>query len=88
MLTITTEKQVISIDTNLLKSRVKKAVIFTLKLLSIASGFCGAFLVLGTAGVSDNGTISFNQILNQLMQGGIFCGIGYGLNIIKKVLEA
>ena len=88
MLTITTEKQVIYINLDLLKSRVKKAVLKLLKVLSISSGFCGAFWILGMAGASDNNIIPFNQILTQLMQGGIFCGIGYGLNIIKKVLEA
>ncbi len=87
MLTITTEKQVIYINLDLLKSRVKKAVIKVLKILSITSGFCGAFWILVTAGASDNNIISFNQILIQLMQGGIFCGISYILNFIKNALQ-
>ena len=87
MLTITTEKQVIYINTNLLKSRLKKAVISVLKVLSIVSGFGGAFWILGTAGASDSNIISFNQILIQLMQGGIFCGISYILNFVKNALQ-
>ena len=87
MLTITTEKQVIYINLDLLKSRLKKAVISLLKVLSIASGFCGAFWILGTAGASDNNIITFNQILIQLMQGVILCGVGYSLNFIKNALQ-
>ena len=87
MLTITTEKQVIYINLDLLKSRVKKAVLKVLKVLSIVSGFCGVFWILGTAGASDNYNILFNQILIQLMQGGIFCGISYILYFIKNALQ-
>lgn len=87
MLTITTEKQVIYINLDLLKSRLKKAVVSLLKILSIASGFCGAFWILGTAGASDNNIISFNQILIQLMQGVIFCGVAYILSFIKNALQ-
>ena len=87
MLTITTEKQVIYINTNLLKSRVKKAVISLLKVLSITSGFCGAFWILGTAGASDNEVITVSQILIQLMQGVILCGVGYILNNFKNALQ-
>ena len=87
MLTITTEKQVIHINTNLLKSRLKKAVISLLKILSIASGFYGVFWILGTAGASDNEVITVNQILIQLMQGGLLCGVGYSLNFIKNALQ-
>ena len=88
MLTITTEKQVISINTKLLKSRIKKAISTLLKAVAIGYSLYGAFIILGVAGSSDNNIIPFNQILTQVTQGSIFCGIGYGLNIIKKVLEA
>ena len=87
MLTITTEKQVIYINTNLFKNRLKKAVISLLKISSIVCGFCGVFWIFGTAGVSDNDIIPFNQILTQVTQGGIFCGISYILNFIKNTLQ-
>lgn len=87
MLTITTEKQVIYINTNLLKSKLKKAVIKVLKILSIASGFCGAFWILGTAGKSDLNLISFNQIIFRCLQGLSLCGISYILNNLKNALQ-
>ena len=85
MLTITTEEQVIYINTNLLKSRVKKAVITLLKVLSIASGFCGAFWVLGTAGAWERLTIS--QLIFQMLQGLFYFGIAYMLNFVKNALQ-
>lgn len=87
MLTITTEKQVIYINLDLLKSRLKKAVISLLKVLSIASGFCGAFWILGTAGKSDLNLISFNQIIFRCLQGLSLCGISYILSFTKNALQ-
>ena len=87
MLTISTETKTLYINTNLLKSRLKRAFITLLKVLIFICGFCGAFWILGTAGASDNNIIPFNQILNQLIQGGIFCGISYILNFIKNALQ-
>ena len=87
MLTITTEKQVIYININLLKSKLKKAVLKLLKALSIASGFCGAFWILETAGASDCEIITINQILPQITQSIVFFGISYILYFVKNALQ-
>lgn len=87
MLTIKYNHKYFYINIDLLKIRLKKAVLKLLKVLSIASGFCGVFWILGTAGRSDNYNISVYQILIQLMQGGIFCGISYILNFVKNALQ-
>ena len=79
----TTKKQIIYIN----KIRLKKTVISLLKILSIASGFCGAFWIMGTAGTSDNEVMTIYQILTQVIKGGIFCGISYILNFVKNALQ-
>lgn len=88
MLTITTNTKTINININLLKSKLKKAIIAFLKISIIACGLYGLFLIIGTEGASKTTNISIYQIIKQVTKGGIFCGIGYGLNIIKKLLEA
>ena len=87
MLTITTEKQVIYINTNLLKSRLKKTVIKVLKVSTFICGFMGVFWILGTARASDLNLISFNQIIFRCLQGLSLCGISYILNFIKNALQ-
>lgn len=87
MLTITTDKQVIYINTNLLKSRLKKAIISILKVLIVASGFCGAFWIIGTAGASDSNSISFTQIIIQILQSLLCCGVAWVLNFVKLAIE-
>jgi hypothetical protein len=88
MLTIITNKKTISIDINLLKSKLKKAIITILKISIVACGLYGLFLIIGTEGASKEINIPMFYIIKQIIKGGIFCGIGCGLNIIKKVLEA
>lgn len=87
MLTITTEKQIIYINIDLLKSKLKRAILTLLRLSTFICGFSGAVWILGTAGSSDNNAISFYQILKQLIQGGFFCGIAYILNFVKNALQ-
>jgi len=87
MLTITTEKQTIYINIDLLKSRFKSAVITILKILTFLCAFCGVIWIIGTAGTSDNNNIPFTQIITQLLQGFLCCGIAYILNFIKLVIK-
>ena len=87
MLTITTEKQTIYININLLKSRLKSAIITLLKVLTFISAFAGIFWIIGTAGASDNNTITTSQLFIQLLQGFLCCGIAWVLNFIKLVIE-
>ena len=87
MLTITTEKQTIYINIDLLKSRMKSAFITLLKVSTYILSFAGIFWIIGTAGASDNYNIPFTQIITQLLQGFLCCGIAWVLNFIKLVIE-
>ena len=87
MLTITTEKQTIYINIDLLKSRLKNAVITILKILTFLCAFSGVIWIIGTAGASDNYNIPFTQIIIQLLQGFFLCGVAWVLNFIKLVIE-
>lgn len=88
MLTITTEKHTLYINIDLLKSRFKSAFITLLKISTFLLAFIGMFWIIGTAGTSDNYNIPFTQIITQLLQGFILCGVAWILNFIKLVLEA
>lgn len=87
MLTITTKKQIIYINIELLKSRFKNAVITLLKVSTTVLTIAGIFLIIGTAGASDNNTITISQIITQLLQGFLCCGVAWVLNFIKLVIE-
>ena len=87
MLTITTEKQTIYINIDLLKSRLKNAVITILKVLTFLCAFSGVIWIIGTAGASDNYNIPFTQIIIQLLQGFLCCGVAWVLNFIKLVVK-
>lgn len=88
MLTITTEKQTIYININLLKSKLKKAIITLLKVSTTIFTIAGIVWIIGTAGASDNNTIPLNQIFIQTLQGFFCCGVAWVLNFIKLVMEA
>lgn len=87
MLTITTEKHILYINIDLLKSRFKSAFITLLKVSTYILSFAGMFVILGTAGASDNNIISFAQIITQLLQGFLCCGVAWVLNFIKLIIE-
>lgn len=87
MLTITTEKQVIYININLLKKRFKNDIISLLKVSTFILAFAGIFWTIGTAGASDNYNIPFTQIITQILQGVLCCGVAWALNFIKLVIE-
>ena len=87
MLTITTEKQTLYINIDLLKSRLKSAIITILKALTTILTIAGIFWIIGTAGASDNYNIPFTQIIIQLLQGFFLCGVAWVLNFIKLVIE-
>lgn len=87
MLTITTEKHTLYINIDLLKSRIKSAFITLLKVSTYILAFAGIFWILGTAGASDNYNIPFTQIIIQLLQGFLCCGVAWVLNFIKLIIE-
>lgn len=87
MLTITTEKHILYINTDLLKSRLKNTVITILKVLTFLCAFIGVIWILGTAIASDNDIIPFSQIVIQTLQGFLCCGVAWVLNFIKLVIE-
>ena len=49
--------------------------------------FCGILVIIGTAGASNNYNIPFTQIIIQLLQGFLCCGVAWVLNFIKLVIE-
>ena len=87
MLTITTEKQTIYINIDLLKSRLKSAFITILKALVFICGFGGFLIMWRGAGLHENNSITFLQAILRILQGGFICGIAYILNFIKLVIE-
>jgi hypothetical protein len=87
MLTITTEKQTIYINIDLLKSRLKSAVTTILKVLTFLCAFSGVIWIIGTAGQSDLDLITFSEIITKILQGFLFCGVAWVLNFIKLVIE-
>ena len=87
MLTITTEKQTIYINIDLLKSRLKSAFITLLKVSIFLCAFSGIFWIIGTAGALHDNTITILQTIIQLLQGFLCCGIAWILNFIKLVIE-
>ena len=87
MLTITTEKQVIYINTNLLKSKLKKAVLKLLKVLVFVCGFGGFLIMWSGAGQLEADVITFSQALLRLIQGGFVMGFSYILNNLKNALQ-
>ena len=87
MLTITTEKHTLYININLLKSRFKNAVVTILKVLTYILALAGILWIIGTIGASDNNIIPFTQIITQLSQGFLCCGVAWVLNFIKLVIE-
>ena len=87
MLTITTEKQVIYININLLKKRLKSAFITLLKVSTFILAFSGIFWIIGTVGASDIDKITISQTIKQILQGFFLCGIAWVLNFIKLVIK-
>lgn len=87
MLTITYNTKKIYINIDLLKSRLKNAVITLLKALVFICGLCGAIIMLRGAGLHENDLITFTQAILRILQGGFICGIAYVLNSIKNALQ-
>ena len=87
MLTITTEKHTLYINIDLLKSRLKSAVITLLKVSTYILVFCGAIIMLKSTGLHENNSITFLQAILRILQGFLCCGIAWVLNFIKLVIE-
>lgn len=87
MLTITTEKQTIYINIDLLKSRFKSAIITLLKVLVFICSLYGAIIMFRGAGLHENNTISFLQAILRILQGFLCCGVAWVLNFIKLVIK-
>lgn len=84
MLTITTDKHTLYINTDLLKSRIKNAFITLLKISTYILIIAGILFIIGTAG---SNTITLSQIITQFLQGFLCCGVAWVLNFIKLVIE-
>ena len=87
MLTIATENHTLYININLLKKRFKIALIALLRVSTYILAVVGIFWIIGTAGASDLDKITISQIITQLLQGFLCCGIAWVLNFIKLVIE-
>lgn len=87
MLSITYNAKKIYINIDLLKKRFKSVIITLLKVSTFILSFAGIFWIIGTAGASDNNNILFTQIITQILQGFLCCGIAWVLNFIKIVLH-
>lgn len=87
MLTITYNSKKLYINIALLKKRLKNAIITLLKVSATICTIAGIFWIIGTAGASDNNSITISQIFLQLFQGFSLCGIAWVLNFIKLVIE-
>lgn len=77
----------LTITIDLLKSRLKNAVITILKAITTVLTIAGILVIIGTAGASDNNTITISQIIIQLLQGFLCCGVAWVLNFIKLIIE-
>ena len=87
MITITTGTKNISIDINLLKKRLKKAITTVLKISAVIFAFYGIFQIVGAVGDADIDNISNKQLFFKMVMGFLYCGVAYMINIIKRVLE-
>lgn len=87
MLTITTEKQTIYINIDLLKSRLKKAILKLLVVLKVLIFICGFLIMWSGAGQFEADAITFSQALLRLIQGGFVMGFSYILNNLKNALQ-
>lgn len=87
MLTISTKRKTFYINIKLLKNVFESTVVQILKVLSIASGFFGIALIVGSAGNSDIEAISFSCAIVQVLKGFVLCGFSYVLTVARRVLE-
>ena len=87
MLTITYNTKKIYVNIDLLKKRLKNAIITILKVLTFLCGFGGFLIMLSGAGLYENNTITFSQAILRIIQGGFVCGVAWVLNFIKLVIE-
>lgn len=69
------------------RKHLKNTIITLLKISTFIFAFAGIFLIMGTVGASDNDTLPFIQIITQLLQGCLCCGVAWVLNFIKLVIE-
>ena len=87
MLTITREKHTLYINIDLFKSHLKSAFITLLKVLVFICGFGGAIIMLRSAGLYENNSITFLQAILRILQGFLCCVVAWVLNFIKLVIE-
>ncbi len=85
MITILTNAKTVYINIDLLKARVKKAVVFILNVLVVAFAVFGIFWIIGTEGASER--ITATQLIKQMLQGLLCCGVAWVLNFIKSVIK-
>ena len=69
------------------RKRFKPVIITLLKVSTFIFAFVGIFWIMGTVGASDNNTMPFKQVIKQILQGFLCCGVAWVLNFIKLVIE-
>ncbi len=87
MLTITTEKSIITVNTDLLKNKLKKAILKALTISKNIIILAGFVYAVYTARKFENDLMSFSQALLNMLYGFLIVGSGYMLNFIKLVIE-
>ena len=87
MLTITTEKHTLYINIELLKKRLKNAVITLLTISAFIFAFVGILIIIGTEGASKITDKTIYQIFINCFKGFFLCGVAWVLNFIKLVIE-
>ena len=86
MMYITYNYMKISVNIDLLKSRIKSLVIWILKAMRTTMVISGIFLLLGTAGNSDLDLITFTEILYNIGICLLLFGMAYVLGFIKAIM--
>lgn len=87
MLHVTYGHAKISVNVNLLKSRAKSLVVWTLKAIRITAIISALLLFIGTAGSSDLDLISFKEIFYNIGICILLFGIAHALQFIKSIMK-
>ena len=87
MMYITYGNTKVSVNIALLKKRIKNIVVWILKAIRTTAIISGIFLLLGTAGNSDLGLITFTEILYNFGICLLLFGMAYVLEFLKVIME-
>ena len=87
MMTIMYNNKGVRININLLKGKIKKAILKALTIVAIICGICGLVYILGTAGSSDINRIGIREIIIKLSQGLGLGVISYASIFVRNALQ-